>query len=65
MPAPSKTVSAFTDDALGLDDATALAERLRAAWSEAEQLPEHYRRVLGWHGLEIGARAASPPRVLP
>jgi hypothetical protein len=42
-----------------------LAERLRAAWSAAEQLPEHYRRVLGWHGLEIGARAASPPRVLP
>jgi amidase len=40
MPAPSKTVSAFTDDALGLDDATALAERLRRRQVSVREVTE-------------------------
>ncbi len=34
----------------------ALAERLADAWAQAEALPDCYRRVLGWQGLELGSR---------
>ncbi|EIK51964.1 hypothetical protein YO5_09930 [Stutzerimonas stutzeri TS44] len=47
------------------DSHLALAERLDAVWSAAGQLPGHYRRVLGGHGLAVGARAAPPSRALP
>lgn len=49
----------------GADSHLALAERLADAWSQAEQLPEYYRRVLGWQGLELGTRSPPEPRTLP
>lgn len=39
----------------------ALGERLADAWTTAISLPECYKRVLAWQGLEVGARATAYP----
>ncbi|WP_217474250.1 lipoate--protein ligase family protein [Stutzerimonas stutzeri] len=39
----------------------ALGERLADAWTAANALPERYRKVLGWQGLNIGAATGLCP----